>query len=144
MLPHNFHDWYVARYEHRCSERVFILDLDPPGVRHELPMRVIFEGVGAVQLDFPWEKSIISEITDDERRWTMGLDERCECVIRSLDPSVVFLQTPESTTFDELVEALDRASLRFFEISTSYGLDGWIIAERASAAPRHDSLETTL
>jgi hypothetical protein len=142
VLPHNFHDWYVVRYEHRCSERLFILDVDPPEGGSGSPMRLTFQGVAAIDIDSPWAGNIVLDVTRHE--WGPALEGQQDRIVEVLDPQVVPLKYGQPESFADLLEILRRTQLKYFEICTSYGLAGWIIAEQASASARPVALETTL
>lgn len=99
------------------------------------PTRLTFEGVAAVEFDAPGVENILFEIV--EHPWDRTLEELEDRIAHTLDPRVVPLKHDQPASLDELLEILRGTPLKFFEIGTSYCLGGWIIAERASAAPLH-------
>ncbi len=105
-------------------------------------MRVTFYGVAGVQLNSPWRENILFEIFEDEPDPSLEADPRA--ISEMLDPAVLAFKYGESVSLPDVLEALHRAQLKVFGIRTSYGLSGWILAERVTAEPQPEDIESTL
>jgi hypothetical protein len=127
------HDSLLVAYSVSARSNEIVLSIDPHHGSAPRPFSVRFSGVAAHQFVYPHLPSIL-----------FGIDELpTEQLLRDKWDSLVNGNRQNGwpgfpvETLEKASEHLTRESLRAFEVSSSYGLSGWVLAKslRVEDAP---------
>jgi len=129
MFP-EIHDSLLVAYSVNSATSELVMYCEPHHGCGKAPFSVVFAGVSAHSFEFPLLPSILFDITQVP----------AEALLRSEWPTIergskqCGWPGPWAQTLAGAVSYAEASDLQGFQIGSSYGLEGWVLAQSAKVA----------
>jgi hypothetical protein len=129
------HDNHVYAYSVDCERRRLILHTAFRETKPHGFTDVVFNGMVAHQFDYVLSGNILFDVTEAGiGKFVMEFADLFADSWRYGWPPVEY-----RGDLDELIKALTAASVRAYEINSSYGMSGWVLAAGYDLVPRSEA-----
>ena len=139
MIPPSVHDNNVYAYSVLCEERRIVLHTESyPYGNPRQHTDVHFTGVLAHYFADELQGNILSDVTEVDPEWVTAEWAGVFAERKNYGwPDGIEYREP-----DELPALLRQRNFRAYRVSSSYGLQGWVLAEAVEFRPRPDRHST--
>jgi hypothetical protein len=127
MFP-GVHDSLLVAYSISVETHELILSLQPHHGSSPRPFNVVFEGVAAHYFPAPMLPAILAEVFSVSAEQL--LSEHWQVIERGY--KAVGWPGPWADTFANATNFAQSSGVQGFQIESSYGLSGWVLAKSAS------------
>lgn len=121
------HDSLLVGYSVNSETQTLVLSLQPHHGAAPTPFNVLFHGVVAHHFDAPLLPAILAQIIPVSAEWL--ITDQWQCIERGF--KAVGWPGPWADTRANATRFAQTSNVQGFQIESSYGLSGWVLARSA-------------